>query len=193
MPNLWAGPIYQLSGTGTDTEDGNLSGKNLAWSSDIDGFLGTGESLVLKTDNVQALGNKSMSDGTHVITLEAKDEWGQSGIDSIVIQVGSNTAPVASIIFPEEDYTSETATGFITFYGQAEDAEEGSLTNDDMVWYRSDQQGPLTAQEPSGANTLTSSVRLDLSTFATGTHTIFLEATDSMGKTHVTSKDITVP
>lgn len=187
------GQYIHFQGTGTDTEDGILSGESLVWSSDIDGFLGTGESLILKTDNVQALGNLPMSDGTHVITLEAKDAWGQSGIDAVVIQVGSNTAPVASITFPEEDYTSETATGFITFYGQAEDTEDGSLTSDDMVWYRSDQQGPLTAQEPSGANTLTSSVRLDLSTFATGTHTIFLEATDSMGKTHVTSRSITVP
>ncbi len=187
------GQYINFQGTGTDAEDGNLSGESLEWSSDIDGFLGTGESLYLKTDNVQALGNVPMSDGTHVITLTAIDEWGQLGIDSLVIQVGSNTAPVPSITYPTEDYTSTTNSGFITFYGQAEDAEEGSLTSDDMVWYRSDQQGALVAQEPSGANTLTSSVRLDLSTFSSGTHTITLVATDRMGKSSPVSRNITVP
>ena len=189
------GQYINFQGTGTDAEDGNLSGNNLEWSSDIDGFLGTGESLYLKTDNVQALGNESMSDGTHVITLTAIDEWGQYGIDTLVIDVGnhSNTSPVPTIIFPTEDYTSETSTGFITFYGQAEDAEDGSLTSDDMAWYRSDQQGKIEQEEISGAGLLTSSVRLDISTFESGTHAITLEAMDSMGKTNVVSRNITVP
>ncbi|SLM29234.1 exported hypothetical protein [Desulfamplus magnetovallimortis] len=187
------GEWINFQGTATDTEDGNLSGRNLEWTSHIDGLLGTGESLNIKTDNVDALGNLPMTDGEHIITLEAKDEWGASGIDSVVINIGTNTSPVPSIIYPSSDYTSASSTGFVTFYGQADDAEDGSLNSDDMEWYRSDQEGKIPAEEASGAGLLTSSVRLDISTFETGTHTITLVATDSMGSKGVVSRNITVP
>ncbi|MBF0234175.1 MAG: hypothetical protein HQK65_14225, partial [Desulfamplus sp.] len=78
------GEFINFQGTATDAEDGNLSGKSLEWTSQIDGLLGTGESLNIKTDNVDALGNLPMSNGEHIITLEAKDEWGASGIDSVI-------------------------------------------------------------------------------------------------------------
>lgn len=187
------GEWINFQGTATDTEDGNLSGKSLEWTSHIDGLLGTGESLNIKTDNVDALGNLPMTDGEHIITLEAKDEWGASGIDSVVINIGTNTPPVPTITYPEADYTSAFSTGFITFYGKADDAEEGTLNSDAMEWYSSNQQGKLNSEEPSGAGLLTSSVRLDISGFTAGTHTVTLVATDDMGGKGVTTRNITVP
>ncbi|MBF0199875.1 MAG: PKD domain-containing protein [Desulfamplus sp.] len=187
------GEWINFQGTAADTEDGSLFGESLEWTSHIDGFLGTGTSLNVKTDNVQALGNRPMSNGEHIITLEAKDRWGASGIDSVVINIGTNTPPVPSITYPAADYTSPTSTGFVTFYGEARDVEDGSLTSDDMEWYRSDRQGRITPEESPGAAIMTSSVRFDVSTFETGTHTITLVATDSMGSKGVTSRNITVP
>lgn len=184
------GEWINFQGTGTDTEDGNLSGSALEWTSHIDGLLGTGESLNLKTDNVDALGNVPMSDGEHIITLEAKDEWGASGIASIVINIGTNTPPVASITYPTQTEL-DALTGFVTFYGEAVDAEDGPLTSNNLEWYRSDKVGKLTPTEAPGSGSLTSSIRVDLSTFAAGTHTISLVATDSMGSTDVETRTIT--
>ncbi len=188
-PGVW----INFQGSATDPEDGTLSGESLEWKSHIDGLIGTGEILDIKTDNVPALGGAALSDGEHVITLEAKDGWGASGTDSIIITIGSNTPPVPTITYPTTDYTSTTSTGYVTFYGKAEDAEDGSLTSDSMEWYRTDQLDKLTPVEAPGSGLLTTSVRLDLSTFESGTHTITLVATDSHGEIGVTTRNITIP
>jgi PKD repeat protein len=52
-----------LTGTGTDPEDGTLSDASLVWTSSRDGQIGTGASF----------STLSLSLGTHVITLTAKD------------------------------------------------------------------------------------------------------------------------
>jgi hypothetical protein len=74
-----------LAGTGYDIEDGQLSNSGLSWSSSLDGSLGSGNSLSI---NVSAL-----SEGTHVITLSARDSDGQIGAASVTIQV-VRTRPV---------------------------------------------------------------------------------------------------
>ena len=187
------GEWLNLQGTAIDGEDGDLSGESLEWKSHIDGFLGTGEILDIKTDSVPGLGGAAMSNGEHIITLEGRDEWGASGTTSVIITIGNNTSPVPVITDPEEDYTSDTAVGYITFYGNAEDAEDGVLTCDSLEWYRSDKQVKITPEEIPGSGVLTSSVRLDLSTFAAGTYTITLVATDSLGEKNVATRQLTVP
>ncbi|MFH1155843.1 MAG: hypothetical protein V1793_18695 [Pseudomonadota bacterium] len=189
------GEWINFQGTGVDTEDGDLSGENLEWKSHIDGYLGSGEILDIKTSSVPALGGRAMTDGEHIITLEAKDGWGASGTDSVIITIGSNTPPVPTITYPATDYTSATSTGYITFYGKADDAEDGTVNSDRLEWYRSDQMGKITPEEPAGAGLVTSSIRLDLSTFTTAgaTYTITLVATDSMGEKGVTARNLTMP
>jgi hypothetical protein len=54
-------PVY-LSGTAYDPDDGALTGSALAWSSNLQGSLGTGSSLSV-----------SLQPGNHVITLTATD------------------------------------------------------------------------------------------------------------------------
>ncbi|MBF0412286.1 MAG: hypothetical protein HQK70_06205 [Desulfamplus sp.] len=187
------GEFINFQGTATDAEDGNLSGKSLEWHSQIDGLLGTGESLNIKTDNVDALGNKPMTNGEHIITLEAKDEWGASGIDSVIINIGANTPPVPEIIYPPTTETILPASGFITFYGTARDAEDGSLTSEHLEWYSTNQAEKLSSQEVAGSGGLTSAVRVNLSNFAAGSiNSITLVATDSMGSTGVTSRNIEI-
>ncbi|MBF0468112.1 MAG: hypothetical protein HQK61_04390 [Desulfamplus sp.] len=191
------GEFINFQGTATDAEDGNLSGKSLEWHSQIDGLLGTGESLNIKTDNVDALGNKPMTHGEHIITLEAKDDWGASGIDSVIINIGTNTPPVPKITYYNSDSEPATLTmsakSFMTFYGSARDAEDGSLKNDQMEWYSSNKPAKLSSQEVAGSGGLTSSVRMDLSQFEAGSvNSLTLVATDSMGSTGVTSRNITI-
>jgi len=190
------GEFINFQGTATDAEDGNLSGKSLEWTSQIDGLLGTGESLNIRTDNVDELGNQAMSNGEHLITLEAKDEWGASGIDSVIINIGANTPPVATMTHSPTATTinlpASPAASFMTFYGSAEDAEDGSLTTDQLEWYSSNQEEKLQSQEVEGSEGLTTSVRVDLSKFPEGTNSITVVATDSRGGTGVASLNIEI-
>ncbi|MBF0113010.1 MAG: hypothetical protein HQK74_09795, partial [Desulfamplus sp.] len=191
------GEFISFQGVASDSEDGNLSGASLEWYSQIDGLLGTGESLNIKTDSIDTLGNAPMTNGEHIITLEAKDEWGASGIDSVIINIGANTPPVPKITYYNSDSEPATltmaASGFMTFYGSAQDAEEGALKSDLLEWYVSNQEEKLVSQEVAGSGGLTSSVRVDLSKFAADSiNSITLVATDSRGSTGVTSRNITI-
>jgi hypothetical protein len=56
------GAAVTITGTATDPEDGSLTGTSLTWSSDLDGDLGSGDSI-----------NPTLTAGTHTITLTATD------------------------------------------------------------------------------------------------------------------------
>lgn len=72
------GDTVTFSGTGTDAEDGSLSGSQLRWYSHIDGFLGTGASLDVST----------LAPGNHTIELISVDSKGVSGSAIIAVNVG---------------------------------------------------------------------------------------------------------
>ncbi len=69
-----------FTGTGTDPEDGELTGDYLVWTSDKDGQIGTGESFTTSTLTVN----------THTITLTATDSDGATGTDSITISINTS-------------------------------------------------------------------------------------------------------
>ncbi len=73
------GAPVEFRGMTTDLEDGPLSGSQLAWTSDRDGALGTGEFFALDT----------LSFGQHHITLTATDSDGQSGSQTVTIFIGN--------------------------------------------------------------------------------------------------------
>ncbi|MCS3940282.1 hypothetical protein GGP84_002934 [Salinibacter ruber] len=62
-----------LEGRATDPVNGDLNGDTLEWSSDVDGTLGTGETVSVQ----------SLSPGPHTIALTATDEDGEVQSDSI--------------------------------------------------------------------------------------------------------------
>ena len=66
----------KFSGLGDDPEDGNLIGDSLVWTSNIDGFIDTGESCT-----------HSLSAGTHTITLTVTDDDGAVGDAIVMINV----------------------------------------------------------------------------------------------------------
>src|SRR5206468_6863597 len=84
------GASVTFTGTGTDPEDGTLSGASLVWTSSINGQIGTGASF----------STAALSAGTHTITLTAKDSKGATGTTTrtITITTSSTTAAVARVL-----------------------------------------------------------------------------------------------
>ena len=79
--------IITFAGTGTDAEDGSLTGASLVWTSDVDGELGTGETFDLDA----ALATP----GAHVITLTATDSQNAIGQASILIEIVGTPATIS--------------------------------------------------------------------------------------------------
>ena len=71
------GTAVSLAGTATDPQDGTLGDAALAWSSSIDGALGTGSALDVASPSV----------GVHTITLTATDSDGNTGNASVSLLV----------------------------------------------------------------------------------------------------------
>ncbi len=68
-------------GSAVDLEDGDLTQDSLVWTSDIDGEIGTGETLTI--DN--------LSEGLHTITLTFTGSDGEEEETSITITIGSTS------------------------------------------------------------------------------------------------------
>jgi hypothetical protein len=81
------GQMITLTGQATDPEDGMLSGTKLQWSSNIDGVLGSGESIqvILSSPPIFPCGIGAV----HEITLKATDSDGKAVTVTILINVGT--------------------------------------------------------------------------------------------------------
>ena len=76
------GGTVDLAGAAADTEDGDLTG-SIAWSSDLDGSLGTGGSVL----------QVSLSNGTHLITASVTDSGSATTNASVTVTVGAPPPP----------------------------------------------------------------------------------------------------
>ena len=94
------GDDIQFTGTGTDSEDGALSGADLVWSSDLSGAIGTGESCS-SSDLIQ---------GTHHISLTVTDSGGDTGMDTIAITINPVSVEAALTLPDTGQTTSYTDT-----------------------------------------------------------------------------------
>jgi hypothetical protein len=153
-------------GTATDAEDGDISA-SIAWSSDIDGALGTGATITV-----------TLSPGTHTITASVTDSGGLSDTDTITVIVNPNTPPVVTITAPPSGSTYNEGDP-ITFVGNATDAQDGDLSA--SISWTSSINGIL----GTGASITTS-------TLSVGTHTITASVTDSGGLSGSDSITVTV-
>ncbi len=71
------GSRLPLQGSGSDPQDGPLPDSSLAWTSSIDGTLGTGSALEVSSPSV----------GVHTITLTARDSHGNQATASISVVI----------------------------------------------------------------------------------------------------------
>jgi len=164
------GQNVMFVGLGTDPEDGTLPGSSLAWTSDRDGPLGSGSTLI----------TNGLTAGTHTVTLTVTDRRGATGAATITLTVSSsNTAPRATITAPEDQATF-TEGERVTFSGTGTDAEDGELTGEALSW-SSDQDGLLGTGES-----------LTVTSLSVGTHRITFTATDQEGATGTALITITV-
>ena len=80
---------FLLDASGYDAEDGLLPSSAFAWTSSIDGNLGTGEFLVLSASR--------LTPGTHIITLTATDSDQMTATATVNITIAErNMLPVAN-------------------------------------------------------------------------------------------------
>jgi parallel beta-helix repeat protein len=149
------GENISFSGSATDAEDGDLTA-SIAWSSDLDGGLGTGGSVSTST----------LSVGTHNITAAVTDSGSLPGSDQITVTVNAvNNAPNVTISAPADGATYNQGEN-ISFSGTASDTEDGDLSAS-LSWVSS-------LDDPIG-----SGGSFNTSSLSVGVHTITASATDS--------------
>ncbi|MEO8000074.1 MAG: Ig-like domain-containing protein, partial [Gemmatimonadaceae bacterium] len=155
------GTSVSFAGTGTDPEDGALSGASLVWTSSIDGAIGTGASFA----------KSNLSLGTHTITLTVTDSKGATNASSRSITVTqtppTNQPPVVTITAPLSGSTVVVGTP-VTFTGGAIDPEDGVVPASRLKW---------TIQAGSGA-LIGSGNSFTTTTLPLGTYTYTLIAKD---------------
>jgi hypothetical protein len=71
------GEVVTFEGSADDVEDGELTGSSLVWRSDVDGQLGTGETLT----------RSDLSPGPHLVSLTARDSDGNTATASADVLV----------------------------------------------------------------------------------------------------------
>ena len=160
-----AGSAVTFTGTGTDPEDGALSGAALAWASNVDGALGTGASLT----------TSSLSVGPHVITLTATDSRGathSATVNVTITSVNTNQPPVARFTWtcPTLQCTLDASTS----------SDDAGVVKYFWNWGNGRSETKL---GPIVRNTWA----------VAGTYTVTLTVTDAGGLTNSVSHQVTVP
>ena len=152
----------------TDFEDDNaVLTATIAWSSSIDGGLGTGGFI-----NVNDL-----SVGTHTITASVTDSGGGSDQDTISVTI-NNVAPSVSITNPANG-TSASVGIPINFQASATDVEDGNLAG--SVSWTSSRDGNI-----GGGGSIS------VDDLSVGTHTITASVSDSNGGSDSDSISVTI-
>ncbi len=163
------GASVKFTGSAVDPEDGALSGTSLTWLSSRDGVIGTGTSVTTTT----------LSVGSHLVTLTAKDAQIATGMATVAITVTANHAPTAAIAMPANNAVFPLGSS-VTFAGTGSDVEDGSLAGASLVWTSS-----IDGQIGTGTSFTTG-------VLSVGTHTITLMAKDSQNATGTATQTIVI-
>ena len=88
-----------FTGTGSDSEDGTLSGASLEWSSSADGSLGTG-----------TMASATLSTGSHTISLNVTDSAGKDDTATIMVMINASPVIGAVEVVPSSVNVGSSAT-----------------------------------------------------------------------------------
>ncbi len=138
--------------TAEDTIDGSLSSQ-IEWWSDIDGFLGIGQTL-----------SRSLSVGHHTVTAKAKDSFDEYGSETVVVTV-TGSAPVTDYCEARGRNTSYEYLDQVSLAGVAyQSGNNGGYHAGDEVFTlaRGGNRVELVAGFPSGQYNEHFSVYIDL-------------------------------
>ncbi|HEU5219856.1 MAG TPA: sulfatase-like hydrolase/transferase [Gemmatimonadales bacterium] len=167
------GTAVSFAGSGSDSEDGVLSGASLTWTSSLDGPIGIGTGF----------STSSLSAGTHTITLTVGDSQNATATATVGITIAPPIAPnqpPSAVISSPGAVTSVPQGTVVTFAGSGNDPEDGVLSGGALVW-TSSRDGQIGI----GTGFTTSSLSV-------GTHTITLTAGDAQNATGTATVSITV-
>lgn len=157
--------LILFAGDAEDKEDGILVGENLRWYSTIQGFFGTGRTL----------SKNDLLGGTHQISLLATDSNSLSTLSAPISITIKNSSPTAQILTPEDGF-SATVGQVIIFNGIGTDPEDGDITSESQLKWRSNINGEF----GDGTEVVTS-------TLSAGAHTIYFTVHDKDGGVNTTS------
>lgn len=144
------------------------------WVSNIDGTLH--EDSPSSTGWVEFATN-TLSEGSHVITLQAMDSAGEFAEDYVTIQVTrSNDGPSVQIEYPANGDIFEQGD-LVTFTAVASDPDEEDTPDSLSVVWQSDLDGMLCNDAPDAAG----AVRCDAAALSLGMHIINVAVTDDVG------------
>ncbi|MEO7455626.1 MAG: PKD domain-containing protein [Gemmatimonadaceae bacterium] len=164
------GTSVSFAGTGSDPEDGVLSGSSLVWTSSLDGTIGTGTSF----------SRSNLSVGTHTITLTATDAQGATGTASVSITITAappvNQPPVARFTFTcaGQSYPHQC------FFDASTSTDDAGITGYTWNWGNGRIENKV-------GNTARNTWA------AAGTYTVTLTVKDAGGLTSSTSAQVNVP
>jgi uncharacterized delta-60 repeat protein len=147
--------LVTLQASATDFPQGNISNL-IKWYSNIQGYLGTGQSLSVL-----------LSQGNHIITASIQDNAGSIASATVSVTI-KYTPPVSIIIQPVANQTLNYHDT-LTFIGHATDLQDGALHGSNLRWYST----------LNGFLGLGDTLKIASLTF--GAHTISLKAIDSNG------------
>lgn len=161
-----SGQIFELSGSASDKEDGNLSAY-ITWTSSVKGYLGTGSAIIT-----------ALTAGSHTITARITDSQGKTtSVTRAVTAEAPNSGP--SVTIQSLSMGTITSAGqTCTLSGNATDKEDGNLSS--SIDWTSNINGTL-----GKGSSLTK-------TLSPGAHTIKASITDSKGLTSESSRNLTV-
>jgi hypothetical protein len=168
--NIGSGVLINFLASANDIEDDNLELiAKIAWTSDVDGALGTGGSIDVGT----------LSVGPHVITAAVTDTGGESGSNSIAVTI-ANSAPTVTITAPADNSGFNFGTP-ISFQAGATDLEDNDVELTAAIAWTSDVDGAL---DTGGS--------INIATLSVGAHVITAAVTDSDGGLGSASINVTI-